>query len=182
VRSRPPEGVPILGLVHDDDVSVAAPWLPDDLRIRPMTAQDAEVVATWRYGGPAAVYDVASAQPILDDLPDYLAVTAGERLVGFCCVGRAARVPGLSEHVGVLDVGFGMEPGLVGHGRGTRFGRAMLAFLATAFPHQELRAVVQDWNERSLRLTRRLGFQDAGALTVAQGGRPVTYRIVTRPR
>ncbi|MCV7420711.1 GNAT family N-acetyltransferase [Mycobacterium yunnanensis] len=155
-------------------------WVGLPLAIRPMTAQDAELVATWRYSGPAAVYDVASAQPILDDLSDYFAVTSGERLIGFCCVGRAARIPGLLEEGDVLDIGLGMDPNLVGHGQGEEFGRTVLDFLIATRSERHVRAVVQDWNERSLRLTRRLGFEDAGELIAVQGGRQVTYRIVTQ--
>lgn len=45
----------------------------------------------------------------------------------------------------------------------------------------KLRAVVQSWNERSLRMTRRLGFEDAGGeLTVVMRGRRVPYRVVIR--
>ncbi len=143
-----------------------------------MSAHDAHLVATWRYSGPWAVYDMASAQPIFDHLPDYVAVTSGGQLVGFCCVGHAARVPGLLKEVDVLDVGLGMHPELVGHGRGEELGRTVLEFLATTHPDQQLRAVVQNWNERSLRLTRRLGFEDAGDITAVQNGHRVTYRIV----
>lgn len=171
-------GGPVFAGFRRDAPPAVAPSLSDGLRVRPMTVRDAELVATWRYSGPCAVYDVTSAQPILDDLPDYFAVTSGERLVGFCCVGHAARIPGLTEQVDVLDVGLGMDPELVGLGCGDEFGRTVLAFLVTTHPDQELRAVVQDWNERSLRLTRQLGFEDAGELTAVQGGHQIAYRIV----
>lgn len=174
-------GGPVFAGFRRDAPPAVAPSLTDALRVRPMTVRDAELVATWRYSGPCAVYDVTSAQSIIDDLPDYFAVTSGERLVGFCCVGHAARIPGLTEQVGVLDVGLGMDPELVGRGCGEEFGRTVLAFLTTTHPDHQLRAVVQDWNERSLRLTRRLGFEDAGELTTVQDGHQLAYRIVKRP-
>ena len=174
-------GGPVFAGFRREAPPSVAPSLPDGFRVRPMIEQDAELVAGWRYSGPCAVYDLALAQQILDDLPDYFAVTSGERLVGFCCVGRAARIPGLTAQTDVLDVGLGMDPGLVGHGCGAEFGRTVLAFLARAHPHQEMRAVVQDWNERSLHLTRLLGFEDAGELVAVHGDHRLAYRVVTRP-
>ena len=44
-----------------------------------MTEQDARRVAAWRYDGRRSVYDLASAQPILDDLVNHFAVTSGKR-------------------------------------------------------------------------------------------------------
>src|SRR3954451_6546180 len=73
----------------------------------------------------------------------------------------------------ILDVGIGMNRELVGR-------ETVLNCLAAHHPGVTLRAVVQSWNERSLRLTRRLGFQCTGELVVVQGDRPVSYRIVRR--
>jgi RimJ/RimL family protein N-acetyltransferase len=84
----------------------------------------------------------------------------------------------MNELSAVLDVGMGMNPQLVGRGNGARFGETVLEYLAVHHAGVALRAVVQSWNERSLNLASRLGFQDAGELTVNQGGRPVAYRVV----
>jgi hypothetical protein len=48
----------------------------------------------------------------------YWAVTdpAGDTLVGFVCAGAAAQVPGLDAGSSFIDVGVGMNPGLVGQG------------------------------------------------------------------
>lgn len=75
----------------------------------------------------------------------------------------------------------GMHPRLVGRGNGARFGETILDYLDVRYPGATLRAVVQSWNERSLKLTHRLGFQDAGEHVSVQGGRPVTYRVVQKP-
>jgi RimJ/RimL family protein N-acetyltransferase len=146
-----------------------------------MTPEDAERVGAWRYRDGWAAYDLPSARPILDALSDYHAVVAGNDLVGFCCIGEAARIAGLVEYDGVLDLGLGMDPNLVGEGRGPVFGNAVLRYLAHRHPGRSIRAVVQSWNRRSLRLTRRLGFEEVGDLTAVQGGKSVTYRIVVRP-
>lgn len=115
-------------------------WLPHtsdqslNLQVRPMTVDEAERVATWRYSGDWSVYDLASAQPLNEDPNSYYAVVAGQKLVGFCCIGEAARVPGMPETPGTLDVGMGMDPTLVGRGHGAAFGRTVLSYLAENTP------------------------------------------------
>jgi RimJ/RimL family protein N-acetyltransferase len=50
----------------------------------------------------------------------------------------------------------------VGGGHGAEFGAAVLAHYRATTGAARLRAVVQSWNERSLRLTRALGFAETG--------------------
>ncbi len=151
-----------------------------DLLVRPMTADEAELIATWHYDGEWSVYDLASPQPLLDDLTSYYSVVGDEKLIGFCCNGSSARVPGMSDESAILDIGIGMDPTQVGCGHGSVFGQAVLNYLSANHPDRTLRAVVQDWNERSLRFVRRLGFVDAGELTVVQDDRRIAYRVVIK--
>lgn len=149
------------------------------MRVRDLTQADLSDIATWSYDGPWAVYD---ADGPLDPALGYWAVVddraagGGERLVGYACLGEDARVPGLGETPGVLDVGVGMRPELVGQGLGPDFARTVLAFAAAEGGAARLRAVVQDWNERSLRLLDRLGFARTGTHPVGA----VTYVVVER--
>lgn len=146
------------------------------MRIRDLTPADLDDIATWRYEEAWSVYD---ADGRLDPDLGYWAVVedgaSGERLVGFCCLGEDARVPGLAEVPGVLDVGVGMRPDLVGQGRGPEFAATVLD-LAAARGARRLRAVVQDWNTRSLRLVGRLGFVRTATHPVGE----VTYVVVER--
>lgn len=137
-------------------------------QVRPMTADDGESVALWRYPGPWAVYD--STGP-LDPAEGYWTVVddCGD-LAGFACFGVEARVPGLAEQPGTLDVGVGMRPDLTGQGQGAPFAEAVLAHAREVAGARRARAVVQQWNERSLRLLRRLGFEETGTHDVPQQG------------
>lgn len=131
--------------------------------LRPLTAEQGEAMATWSYPGPWAIYDVTTPidpqegfWAVVDDIGD---------IAGYACFGVEARVPGLEERPGVLDVGVGMRPDLTGQGRGREFAGAVLdhARDATgATSTTSLRAVVQDWNERSRRLLAGLGFEETG--------------------
>ncbi len=146
------------------------------LRVRDLAESDLDEIAAWRYDGRWAVYD---SDGRLDPSMGYWAVVedagAGERLVGFACLGADARVPGLAEADGTLDVGLGMRPDLVGRGRGPQFATTVLDFAASRGARR-LRAVVQDWNQRSLRLVNRLGFVRVGEHTVGA----VTFVVLER--
>lgn len=129
--------------------------------LSPLTEEQAKQTATWAYQGPWSVYD-GTGEP-MDPTDDFWAVLdeAGE-MAGFACFGVEARVPGLAERAGVLDVGVGMHPDKVGRGRGREFATAALAHGARRPGVGTLRVVVQDWNERSRRLVAGLGFAEVG--------------------
>ena len=145
-----------------------------------MTAHQAELIAAWRYDGDSSVYNLDSAQPLLDALGCYFSVVDGDRLIGFCCTGMAARVAGMTEEPGVLDLGMGMDPALAGQGHGAAFGAAVLSYLAAEHPDQTMRVAIQSWNGRSLRLARRLGFSVVSELIATQGGQAVTYHVLLK--
>jgi RimJ/RimL family protein N-acetyltransferase len=129
-------------------------------RLTPLTAEQGEEMAQWRYPGPWAVYD--STGPI-DPAEGFWAVVDDDgEVVGHACFGVEARVPGLEERPGVLDVGVGMRPDLTGQGRGAEFAAAVLEHGREVSGARLLRAVVQEWNARSRRLLTGLGFAETG--------------------
>lgn len=153
--------------------------MPSRFEVRDLTAADAAEIAQWRYEGPWSIYDLpADAELRAED--GYFAVSdvADGRLVGFCCHGVEARVPGLEAAPGMCDVGVGMDPALTGRGNGEAFGRAALEHLRTLAAGDRLRAAVQTWNQRSLRLTRRLGFAPIGVHRCVQNGGEVEYTVL----
>jgi RimJ/RimL family protein N-acetyltransferase len=94
--------------------------------------------------------------------------TGRTEVVGYACFGTEARVPGLAERPGVLDVGVGMRPDLTGQGRGRPFAEAVLEHGRELAGASRLRAVVQDWNSRSIRLLEGLGFAATGEHLVGE--------------
>jgi len=129
------------------------------MRVRELTDADARDIKSWRYDGSYATYDVTGAvSPGLG----YFAVEHGRRLVGYCCFGAEARVPGVEEEPGILDVGYGMRPELMGRGLGRSFVGSILAFGIRRFEPQRLRMLILRWNERSRRTAERHGFAIVG--------------------
>ena len=151
-------------------------------RVRPMTTDDAAHVTGWSYPDRWSLYDLSSSSDIVDELGLYWVVTDdGGNLVGFFCMGAAARVHGLDPDPEILDVGVGMNPRLVGQGRGRAFGKVVLDHLGSRYPGRPLRAVIQAWNLRSRRFAAELGFVDAGELGSTHGEEQGSYRIVLKP-
>jgi RimJ/RimL family protein N-acetyltransferase len=83
-------------------------------------------------------------------------------LVGFGCTGVEARVPGVEEESGMVDVGYGMRPELVGRGLGREFVGAVVAHAAEANPSARLRMSILRWNDRSRRVAEAHGFRVVG--------------------
>jgi RimJ/RimL family protein N-acetyltransferase len=145
------------------------------LHIRALTHDDAANIAGWHYDGRWATYDLASIDTLVDELEMYSAIVDADGVLhGFLCVGAAARVPGLEPDPRFLDVGIGLDPSLVGKGWGSELGRLVKRHLNQLHPTLGLRAAVQSWNERSLKLARRLGFSEVFRHT----SRSVEYTVL----
>lgn len=136
--------------------------------VRALRPDEGEAIAGWRYPGRYATYDVDGGVP--DPADDYHAVVdEQDRLVGYCCYGAEARVPGVDAVPGVVDVGYGMDPDLVGQGRGREFLAAILAFAGQHLAPTRFRALVLVWNGRSQATCRAAGFVATGEVTTAAG-------------
>jgi RimJ/RimL family protein N-acetyltransferase len=149
------------------------------LVVRALTREDAEEIRSWRYPGRWRTYDSRPEDGPVSAAAGFHAIADSTgALVGYLCLGAEARVPGLAAEDGVTDVGVGLRPDLMGQGVGSHFGAAVLAHVRDMSAGGSLRAVVQDWNARSLRLCERLGFRRTGVHTCVQEGQPVTYVVL----
>jgi RimJ/RimL family protein N-acetyltransferase len=130
------------------------------VKVRRLSDADVRDITAWRYEGRYSTYDMTGGvSPGLG----YFAVENGRRLVGFCCFGAEARVPGVAEEDGTLDVGYGLRPELVGSGLSRSFIGAILAFGIEHHRPQRLRVLVLRWNDRSRRAAARQGVELVGA-------------------
>ena len=143
-----------------------------------MTIADAEAIATWSYPGRDSTNDVGV---LVTAEQGFWAVEDSAQLVGYCCFGGEARVPGVDGKDGTLDVGYGMRPDLVGKGLGRAFVQAILAFAVNEFSPRRLRVLILTWNERSRKVAEALGFTEEGIVPSTEGEFRVMEVDATRP-
>lgn len=133
------------------------------LEFIPMDRTAARAIASWRYPPPYDIYDLSPAAipALIEPQSRYFAVYVQGELMGLCCFGFEAQVPGGEYGLGepaFLDVGLGMRPDLVGQGRGARFAAAVICFGMDRYSPRHLRATIAAFNRRSQRTFERLGF------------------------
>jgi ribosomal-protein-alanine N-acetyltransferase len=136
------------------------------MRVRPLAESDARAIATWRYPGRDATYDVID---VVTAEQGYWSVVRDDELIGYCCFGVEARIPGVEAEPGTLDVGYGMRPDLVGRKLGPSFVSAIVRFGLDEFSPERLRLLILSWNERSRKVAEKLGFGEEGVVTGKEG-------------
>ena len=146
------------------------------MEVRPLTERQAGAIASWRYPGAYATYDFADVQELARD---HWAVIDSEELVGYCCFGPPARVPGTAERPGTLDLGYGLAPERMGLHAGRRFVGSILEFAEARFEANQFRVYVLAWNRRSRQgATENIGFALESVLESDEGAFMVLVRDV----
>jgi [ribosomal protein S18]-alanine N-acetyltransferase len=128
--------------------------------LKTMTQQQAEFIAhTWHYEGDYSFYDIEADK---NDLVEFLdpesrgntmfSVHKEDELVGFFSVNKMA--------AGYYDIGLGMRPDLTGCGMGSEFLKAGIDFVKSRFSPVKIMLSVATFNERAIKVYRKIGFQD----------------------
>ena len=146
--------------------------------LAPMTEADARAILTWRYEEPYAIYNMegeAALAELVDRRSPHFAVRDETgALAGFFGFGTAAEVgeeprePALFAAEGLLSVGLGLRPDLVGQGRGVglAFVNAGLDFARAQLQPRVFRLFVLTFNARAIRVYERAGFSRVGVVHV----------------
>jgi len=137
--------------------------------ISPLSEENAREITTWRYDPPFDLYDLSPQHLSGFKNPEYYyhqILNEKGDLVGYCCYGLDAQVPGgvyLINLPEVLDIGVGMMPNLTGAGRGHKFVSAILEYARERFHPDRFRVTIADFNLRSLKTFQSLGFKIQGS-------------------
>lgn len=143
------------------------------IHVAPLTREHAEDIATWQYAAPYGIYDMVGTDPAELLLPEvgYLAVLAGDRLIGFRSFGPDGQVPGWDYDDSALDTGGGLRPELTGQGLGETVISTGLAYGRARFAPRAFRVTVASFNARALQTVASLGFQRIGIFNASRDGR-----------
>jgi RimJ/RimL family protein N-acetyltransferase len=133
------------------------------VRIEDWTEAYAAEVATWHYEPPWDFYDIASDPADAAEMRDPANAEHYRGVLGHG--GRLDAFWYFNWPEGVVEVGIGLRPDLTGRGRGEPFLQAQLDYAAKQWRPQTFRLFVAAWNERAIRLYRRLGFEEVARET-----------------
>lgn len=124
-----------------------------------MSAPSAAAIITWRHPPPYDTYDFDGGElaSLLAPQYRYHELWEADELVGYCCFGDDARVPGGAYTDDALDIGWGMRPDLMGQGRGREFVAAIVDFARQAYRSSRFRVTIADFNMRSRRVAEGAG-------------------------
>jgi enoyl-CoA hydratase/carnithine racemase/GNAT superfamily N-acetyltransferase len=131
--------------------------------VRQLTIEDGLDLAASPQPGAWQVYD--ALQPFPPDEGYWAVVDSNDKLLGYCCLGEAARVAGAPDEPTVLDIAIGIRPDLSGRGWGTELGRAAVEYARSVALGRLIRTTVPDWNEPGIHVAEQSGFTRAGTVT-----------------
>jgi RimJ/RimL family protein N-acetyltransferase len=120
-------------------------------------------VETWHYEPPWDFYDLASDPEDAAAMRDPARDEHRRAVLGESDLLEAYWY--FDWHGDVVEVGIGLRPDLTGRGRGEAFLSAQLAYAAEHWRPATFRLFVAAWNERAIRLYRRLGFRETARET-----------------
>ncbi|WP_339173922.1 GNAT family protein [Solibacillus sp. FSL R5-0691] len=129
-----------------------------------MDCEKATAILGWTYEEPYNFYNNEQTAEALEELMEgsYYTVNKNNEVIGFFCTGESARVPSGNKFnvykEDFIDMGVGMHPNLVGQGKGYEFCRCVIKFIEDNSPSKPLRLTVAMFNERAIRLYKKLGF------------------------
>lgn len=128
--------------------------------------QTARYIRTWRYEPP---YDFYNSEPeklesalatLLNPENRYYTIwDESSAVIGYCCFGNEAQVPGGDYSQSALDVGMELRPERTGQGQGTQIIQAVIALAQQNFQVSKLRVTIAAFNQRALRAWQKAGFE-----------------------
>lgn len=130
-----------------------------------MNKEIAQEILRWQYEPPYDFYNNKSSDSEMAELMNetYFAVlNKKQETTGFFCTGESAQVPSGNSYKAYeedcIDVGLGMNPALVGKGKGMEFGLFVLYSIEETYQKLPVRLTVALFNKRALHLYKKLGF------------------------
>ncbi len=157
------------------------------LNIRQMNMEAAKQIAKWTYEEPYSIYSMDDSEETLHELLDesYFAdFDEADRLIGYFCFGKSARVPagnsfGVYDEENQMDIGLGMRPDLCGQGQGSHFFSKGLEFARNTLSAKEFRLTVAAFNMRAIKAYQRIGFSKVDSFVRTSEHGEIEFWVMT---
>ena len=149
------------------------PQLP--LTVGELSIEDGMDLTMWQAPGPWTIQD--ALEPPQPDEGYWAVRDVQQVLVGYCCFGEAARVPGLRADPTMLDVALGLRPDLVGRGLSNELARSVVDRAREVSLGRQLRTAVAEWNIPGRTAAERSGFRVSGSHLVPGGAVVSSYLL-----
>ena len=150
----------------------------------PLNIEHAEEIISWRYQPPYEVYDYRNESPkaaieyLTEPANRFYAVLRDDELIGFRSFGEDGRVSGGDYDEPCLDTGGGLCPELTGLGLGEDIIRKGIEFGARKFGAKRFRVTIAEFNERALKVCKRVGFIEDYKFSRVSDGEPFVVLTV----
>jgi RimJ/RimL family protein N-acetyltransferase len=151
-------------------------------KIQKMTEDAADRIMNWSYPNPYSIYSFSPSQELKEELlnGEYYYVSSDvqydiDELIGYVCYGASARIP-LPEaktfyhDVSCIDIGLGIKPEKCGDGKGAKFLAEAMAYMQNRENNRCYRLTVAAFNQRAIKVYKRLGFVEVGQFTRKSDG------------
>ncbi len=142
--------------------------------VTPMTADDAQVICTWRYPAPMDIYNtedtLETRDSFLDGLHFSVRVAENAPLLAYIAFGPAATLQHpdfmhIYEDETYTDIALGLDPMQIGRGLGTQVFALALELASECFPGDGYRVSVASDNAPALRIYGKMGFEPTHELS-----------------
>jgi ribosomal-protein-alanine N-acetyltransferase len=150
-----------------------------EVTFKALNAAAAREILSWEYEPPYDIYNLASVgeeramASFLNAAHRYHRIEVEEHgLIGFCCFGPEARVPGGDYGADQLDIGLGLRPDLTGRGLGPVIIARVCEFARRQYGPRALRVTIASFNRRARRAWETSGFEFSGEFNRSTDGEP----------
>ncbi len=144
-------------------------------RVTALSIEDGMDIAMWPTPGPWAVQD--ALQPPRPDEGYWTVRDAADALIGYCCLGEAARPPGMDASPTLLDVALGLAPRFTGRRLSREFAATVVQHARAVAEERRLRCSVAGWNTVGKRTAEAVGFRSVGVHEAATGAATEFYFV-----
>ncbi|WP_414042824.1 GNAT family N-acetyltransferase [Macrococcus sp. EM39E] len=147
-------------------------------KVEIMNKPTAEIISKWDFGKDYSFYNIEEDPFVIETFLNghYYIVYFNDEIFGFFCDGESARMNENYELKDeVIDIGFALNPMFIGRGLGVELLKIIFDYY---HEYKIFRLTVADFNQRAIRLYKKIGFQFERSYTEMIDGQLMQFNIM----